>query len=37
MEHVAVFVCQYMQLQTALCYTHMYYMIFVTIFEIKHK
>jgi hypothetical protein len=35
MEHVVIFACIQMQLQTVLCYT--YDMIFITIFKIKHK
>jgi hypothetical protein len=35
MEHVVIFVCIQMQLQTVLYFT--YNMIFITIFKIKHK
>ena len=37
MEHVGIFMCRYMQLQTMLCYSYIYDMIFITVFKNKHN
>ena len=36
MEHVSIFMCKYMQLQTMLCSSYFYDMIFITVFKNKH-
>jgi len=37
MEQVCIFMYRYMQLQTVLCYSYIYDLIFITVFINKHN